>query len=64
MQAVLNNNSPYINGDGEQSRDFTFIENAVQANIKALFSEKEVKGQILNIACRGRISNNHGVSPC
>ena len=47
MQAVLNNESPYINGDGEQSRDFTFVENAVQANIKALFSEKDVKGKIL-----------------
>ncbi|NQX99447.1 MAG: NAD-dependent epimerase/dehydratase family protein, partial [Flavobacteriales bacterium] len=43
MDAILKNESPYINGDGEQSRDFTFVENAVQANIKALFSEKEVK---------------------
>ncbi len=58
MDAVLNNKSPYINGDGEQSRDFTFVENAVQANIKALFSEKNVKGQIVNIACGGRITIN------
>ena len=58
MDAVLKNESPFINGDGEQSRDFTFVENAVEANIKALFSEKEVKGQILNIACGDRITVN------
>ncbi len=58
MEAVLNNKSPYINGDGEQSRDFTFVENAVQANIKALFSDNEVKGKIVNIACGGRITIN------
>ncbi len=58
MQAVLSNNSPFINGDGEQSRDFTFVENAVQANIKAMFTDKEVKGKVLNIACGGQISIN------
>ncbi|MGB0887704.1 MAG: SDR family oxidoreductase [Vicingaceae bacterium] len=58
MEAALKNKSPYINGDGEQSRDFTFVENAVQANIKALFSKKEVKGQIVNIACGGRVTIN------
>lgn len=58
MEAVLNNKSPYINGDGEQSRDFTFVENAVQANIKALFSDKDLKGKVLNIACGGRITIN------
>jgi UDP-N-acetylglucosamine 4-epimerase len=58
MDAILKNKSPYINGDGEQSRDFTFVENAVQANIKALFSEKEVKGQVVNVACGVRITIN------
>ena len=58
MDAVLKNESPFINGDGGQSRDFTFVENAVQANIKALFSDKEVKGAIVNIACGGRITIN------
>ena len=58
MDAILKNKSPYINGDGEQSRDFTFVENAVQANIKALFSEKEVKGQVVNVAFGGRITIN------
>lgn len=58
MDAVLKNESPFINGDGGQSRDFTFVENAVQANIKALFSDKEVKGKIVNIACGGRVTIN------
>jgi UDP-N-acetylglucosamine 4-epimerase len=58
MEAALNNKSPYINGDGGQSRDFTYVENAVQANIKALFSDKEVKGKIVNIACGGRVTIN------
>tara|TARA_B100000809_G_C15108752_1_gene519751 strand:- start:639 stop:1628 length:990 start_codon:yes stop_codon:yes gene_type:complete len=58
VDAVLKNESPFINGDGGQSRDFTFVENAVQANVKALFSEKEVKGKIINIACGGRVTIN------
>ncbi|MCB0408983.1 MAG: SDR family oxidoreductase [Flavobacteriales bacterium] len=58
MEAVLNNKAPYINGDGEQSRDFTFVENAVQANIKSLFTDKEVKGKVLNIAFGGRTTIN------
>ena len=58
MEAVLNNTASYINGDGEQSRDFTFVENAVQANIKAMFTDKEVKGEIINIAFGGRTTIN------
>ncbi|MBI2281254.1 MAG: SDR family oxidoreductase [Bacteroidetes bacterium] len=58
MDAVLNNKSPYINGDGEQSRDFTFVENVVQANIKAMFTDKGVKGKVMNIAFGGRTTIN------
>lgn len=51
-KAVLNNEAPFINGDGEQSRDFTFVSNAVQANIKALFSiDEQAWNQVYNIAC-------------
>lgn len=51
-KAALNNQSPFINGDGEQSRDFTFVANAVQANINALFCANEnAWNQIYNIAC-------------
>ncbi len=59
INALLNNISPTINGDGEQTRDFTFVENAVQANIKAMF-EQNVKtdGTIFNIAVGERVSLN------
>jgi UDP-N-acetylglucosamine/UDP-N-acetylgalactosamine 4-epimerase len=51
MSAVLNNQSPCINGDGYQSRDFTFVENAVEANIKALFCPTDqCNGGVFNIA--------------
>ncbi len=50
--AVINNQPPFINGDGEQSRDFTFVANAVQANIKALFTtDTQAWNQVYNIAC-------------
>jgi UDP-N-acetylglucosamine 4-epimerase len=43
--------SPTINGDGKQTRDFTFVSNAVQANIKALFTtNKEALNQVYNVA--------------
>jgi len=45
----LTNKSPFINGDGETSRDFTFIANAVQANIKGMLTEVD-KAEVINIA--------------
>lgn len=56
--ALLENKSPVIFGDGNQTRDFTFVENAVQANIKALFSPAEANGNVFNIACGERTSVN------
>lgn len=51
-KALLENKAPVINGDGSHSRDFTFVANAVQANIIALFTEKkEAVNQVYNIAC-------------
>jgi UDP-N-acetylglucosamine 4-epimerase len=58
--ALLKHESTYINGDGEQSRDFTYIDNAVQANIKAIFSENsEAWDQVYNIACGEQCTINH-----
>jgi UDP-N-acetylglucosamine/UDP-N-acetylgalactosamine 4-epimerase len=51
IQAIQNNTAPTINGNGETSRDFTFVANAVQANIKALFSNNAANNQVYNIAC-------------
>ena len=52
INAVLNNEPPVINGDGENSRDFTHVSNAVLANDLALFTDnKNAVNQIYNIAC-------------
>lgn len=51
-EALLKNQQPIINGDGSHSRDFTYVGNAVQANVLALFTEnKNAVNQIYNIAC-------------
>ncbi|MGV3527656.1 MAG: SDR family oxidoreductase [Flavisolibacter sp.] len=51
INAVLNNEPPTINGDGEHSRDFTFVANAVQANAQALFTTNaKAVNQVYNIA--------------
>lgn len=52
IDALLKNESPTINGDGSHSRDFTFVSNAVQATMLALFTEKkEAVNQLYNVAC-------------
>lgn len=58
ITALLDGKSPTIYGDGNQTRDFTFVKNVVQANIKALFAEEKVNGQVFNIATGGRITVN------
>lgn len=59
MDALLKGRSPFINGDGEQSRDFTFVENAVQANIRAMFSQMPgATGRVYNIAFGKRTTIN------
>lgn len=51
-ESLLQNKAPVINGDGSHSRDFTYVDNAVQANIRALFtSNTEAVNQVYNIAC-------------
>lgn len=55
ISKILNNENPIIFGDGKQSRDFCFIENVVDANIKSLSAPKEACGRVYNIACGKRI---------
>ena len=51
-KAFIENKQPAINGDGHTSRDFTFVENAIQANIKGLLTDKPLnKSQVFNVAC-------------
>ena len=49
VTAWLQNSSPVIHSDGEQTRDFTYIDNVVQANIQACFSDERSAGQVYNI---------------
>lgn len=56
--AFINGVSPFINGDGEVSRDFTFVENAVQANIKAMLVDDLSTHEVFNIACGGQVTLN------
>ncbi|HEY0731238.1 MAG TPA: SDR family oxidoreductase [Chitinophagaceae bacterium] len=59
IQSVLNNEPPLINGDGETSRDFTYVANAVQANERALFTDNsEASNQVYNIAFGERTTLN------
>lgn len=59
MQAAIDQNPPKINGDGETSRDFTFVENAVQANVKAMLDTKNLQHhEAVNIACGERTTLN------
>ncbi|MFD3000863.1 SDR family oxidoreductase [Pontibacter toksunensis] len=58
IEAALRNEAPYINGDGETSRDFTFVENAVQANIKAMLTPALKKHEVINIAYGERTTLN------
>jgi nucleoside-diphosphate-sugar epimerase len=57
ITAFLDGGHIQINGDGEQSRDFTFIDNVVQANMKAAVAEGAV-GEVFNVACGDRTSLN------
>ena len=58
-EALLKDEPPTINGDGNHSRDFTYVDNAVQANILSLFTEnREAVNQVYNIACGEQTSLN------
>jgi nucleoside-diphosphate-sugar epimerase len=57
IMACLNGNRPVIFGDGEQSRDFTYVENVVEANVRAM-TAPGVVGEAYNIACGDRVSLN------
>lgn len=54
IKQLLNDEQPTINGDGKQSRDFTYIENVIEANLKACLASTEAAGQSFNIAYGGR----------
>ena len=54
LKQLLNGETPTINGDGKQSRDFTYVDNVIEANLKACLAPSEAAGQAFNIAYGGR----------
>jgi len=54
IKLMLSGEAPTINGDGKQSRDFTYIENVIEANLKACLAGEEAGGEAFNIAYGGR----------
>ena len=54
IKQLLNDEQPTINGDGKQSRDFTYIENVIEANLKSCLAPHEAAGRAYNIAYGGR----------
>lgn len=54
LKQLMEGQSPTINGDGKQSRDFTYIDNVVEANLKACLAPSEAAGEAFNIAYGGR----------
>ncbi|MGH2565737.1 MAG: SDR family oxidoreductase [Ginsengibacter sp.] len=60
VKAMMNNTPAYIDGDGEQTRDFTFVENAVQINIMGMLSTNdEAKNKVYNVAVGENYSVNY-----
>jgi len=54
IKQLLSGETPTINGDGKQSRDFTYIENVIEANLKACLADSSAAGEVYNIAYGGR----------
>lgn len=54
IKLLMNDETPTINGDGKQSRDFTYIDNVIEANLKACLAPHEAAGEAFNIAYGGR----------
>jgi nucleoside-diphosphate-sugar epimerase len=56
ITAILKDKPPTIYGDGKQTRDFSHVENVIDANVMACEAGKDALGQSFNIACGGRVS--------
>ena len=54
LKQLLNGETPTINGDGKQSRDFTYVENVVEGNLRACLASSEAAGEAYNIGAGGR----------
>lgn len=65
VKGIINRTPVYINGDGEQTRDFTFVENAVQINVKGMLTQKEAAlKQVYNVAVGEKFTVNDLYNTC
>ena len=65
VEAMITNKPVYINGDGEQTRDFTFVENAVQVNIKGMLTNNEAAfNKVYNVAVGEKFTVNDLYKTC
>ena len=65
VKGIINKTPVYINGDGEQTRDFTFVDNAVQVNVKSMLTEnKEAVNKVYNVAVGENFSVNYLFNAC
>lgn len=58
IKLLLNNKAPVINGDGNHSRDFTYVKNVIEFNLKACLAPKDALGNSFNVAFGSRVSLN------
>jgi UDP-N-acetylglucosamine/UDP-N-acetylgalactosamine 4-epimerase len=58
VRELLNNKAPTINGDGNQTRDFTYIDNVIEANLKSCVADRKASGESFNIAFGKNITLN------
>ena len=65
VKGIINQTPVYINGDGEQTRDFTFVDNAVQVNVKGMLTDNpDAFNKVYNVACGEYYSVNHLYRAC
>jgi nucleoside-diphosphate-sugar epimerase len=62
ISSLVAGDRPVIFGDGEQSRDFTYVANVVDANLRAMEAPPEVSGHVYNVACGERVTVNRLVT--
>ena len=65
VKGIMKETPVYINGDGEQTRDFTFVDNAVQINVKGMLTDNELAlGKVYNVAIGENFSVNYLYNAC
>lgn len=65
VKNIMNRTPVYINGDGEQTRDFTFVDNAIQVNIKGMLTDNaEALNKVYNVAVGENFSVNYLYNAC